>query len=176
MNALAAFLASALLSAIVPVTSWINFESQPECSCSSLDEWPAELLPAEARLEPRSPREERFARDFPGRIGVFALADGGTLVLRRVEQPTRQLHPAADCLRALGFAIEPGPIHAARDGTEWSTLTATRGGERLRVRERMLGADGRRWTDLSAWFWAAAFGRSAGPWWAVTEIEVGRDD
>ena len=44
-------------------------------------------------------------------------------------------------------------------------------GERLRVCERIEGADGAAFVDASAWFWAAASGRSIGPWRAVTVVE-----
>ena len=49
--------------------------------------------------------EQRFAERFPGRI--TRLTDGRQIVvLRDVAAPTRMLHPAADCYRALGYRIE----------------------------------------------------------------------
>ncbi len=49
--------------------------------------------------------EQRFAARLPGAIA--RTTDGRrTLVLRQVAMPTRMLHPAADCYRALGFRIE----------------------------------------------------------------------
>ena len=49
--------------------------------------------------------EQRFADRFPGSIA--RLTDGRQIVvLREVAQPTRMLHPAADCFRALGYRIE----------------------------------------------------------------------
>jgi hypothetical protein len=112
----------------------------------------------------------RFAADFPGEIGVFT--DGArTYVVRWVRTPTRKLHPAADCLRALGYKVQPMPIFAASDGSHWGSSSAQHGVEQLRVRERIVDSAGREWTDASAWFWAAAFGRSSGPWWAITIIE-----
>ncbi len=132
--------------------------------------WPTELVAPDWQAQPLAEREARFAREFPGEIAVFATPDGRTMVARRVLRPTRKLHPAADCLRAVGYTIEARPIYTAADGVEWGVCEATRGRERLRVRERLLGQDGRRWTDASAWFWAAAFGRASGPWWAITEL------
>lgn len=126
---------------------------------------PTELMP----VEPSS-REARFAADFPGRIGVFT--DGTrTYVVRWIRIPTRKLHPASDCLRALGYTVKPTPIFASADGTHWGTSSAQHGGEQLRVRERIIDSADHEWTDVSAWFWAAALGRSAGPWWTVTIFE-----
>ena len=49
--------------------------------------------------------EQRFAQAFPGHIA--RLTDGRQIVvLREVRQPTRMLHPAVDCFRALGYRIE----------------------------------------------------------------------
>ena len=132
--------------------------------------WPVELVAADWQAQPLAEREARFAREFPGEIAVFSTPDGRTVVARRVLRPTRKLHPAADCLRAVGYRIEARPIFTAADGVEWGVCEARREGERLQVRERLVGDDGRRWTDVSAWFWAAALGRARGPWWALTEL------
>lgn len=132
--------------------------------------WPRALVAAEWREQPLAEREARFAREFPGRIGVFATPDGRTVVVRQVLRPTRKLHPAADCLRAVGYDIEARPLFSAADGVEWGACEATREGERVQVRERLEGADGRRWTDVSAWFWSATLGGAGGPWWALTEL------
>ena len=49
--------------------------------------------------------EQRFALAFPGHIA--RLTDGRQIVvLREVRQPTRMLHPAVDCFRALGYRID----------------------------------------------------------------------
>lgn len=128
--------------------------------------------PIAARWQPRSlgPDEARFAKDFPGRIAVYADGDA-TCVVRWVGRPTRWLHPATDCLRAMGFSIRPGTILARNDGTRWGTAEAGRSERRLQVRERLASEDGRRaWTDVSAWFWHAAFHPDAGPWWVITEL------
>jgi hypothetical protein len=55
-----------------------------------------------------------------------------------------------------------------------SELIATRGSERLRVRERIYTAAGDSWTDVSSWYWQAVLERTTGPWWAITVAE--RDD
>ena len=47
-------------------------------------------------------------------------------------------------------------------------FTARKDGVALRVCEQIEDAAGRRFADTSAWYWAAAFGQSPGPWRAVT--------
>ena len=168
-KALAAFLALAALAATAPL--WPRARSSSADAAETEDAgWPAALVSAGWTPLPLGPREARFARDFPGRIGVFATPQGRTVIVRQVLRPSRRLHPAADCLRALGYIVTPGPLRRDADGGEWSTQTATRAGERLEVHERLLGADGRRWTDASAWYWSATLGQASGPWWAVTEL------
>lgn len=174
MKALCAFLLLSALAATAPLWPAAGTtEQSAQLASAAVDPahaWPAGLVAPDWTPLPLGPREQRFARDFPGRIAVFAASGGRTFILRRIDQPTRKLHPAADCLRAVGYTIEPRPIHRQADGVEWGELRATRGNDVLRVRERILGADGRRWTDVSAWYWSAALGRAAGPWWAVTEL------
>lgn len=171
MKALAAFLCLAALAASAPLWPRVSPKDPPP-SMDAVEAWPAELVsPAWTPLA-LGPREERFARDFPGRIAAFSAPDGRTLIVRELRQPTRKLHPAADCLRAVGYSIDPRPLHRQHDGVEWSELRATRDNDTLRVRERLVGADGRRWTDISAWYWSAALGRASGPWWAITELSA----
>jgi hypothetical protein len=117
-----------------------------------------------------NPRDTQFARQFPGQIAAFT--DGNsTWIVRWLAQPTRKLHPATDCLRATGYGVKPEPILAANGGTHWGVVTASRGNENLIIRERIIDAKGGEFTDVSAWFWAATFEKSSGPWWCVTRIE-----
>jgi hypothetical protein len=131
-------------------------------------DWPTHFRDRPLTQLPLSDLEERFARRFPGAVARFT--DGERmLVLRQVERPTRQLHPAFDCFKALGYTIErPRPVVDDR-GERWSCFDAARDGSRLRVCERMHDSEGREWTDTSAWFWAAQYG--GGPWWATTVVE-----
>ena len=132
--------------------------------------WPAtfegrSLVPLVA-----SEREARFAAGFPGRVAAFS--DGErTIVLRWVARETRKLHPALHCLRGLGYAVQPGPVWRDAGGHGWGTTVAVRDGRTRRVRERISDGTGREWTDVSAWWWDAWLGRSAGPWWAETVFE-----
>ena len=196
--------------------------------------------------------EQRFADRFPGSIA--RLTDGRQIVvLREVAQPTRMLHPAADCFRALGYRIEGerlelaahanapaaappaqpaqhndtaapllqtvalrvtnrlplgagedalgdargatphAPSRALQPATPGHGAAATRpvtsapnvqrcftarkGDVALRVCEQIEDAHGQRFADTSAWYWAAALGRSSGPWRAVTVTQpLGRSD
>jgi hypothetical protein len=110
--------------------------------------------------------EQRFADHFPGRIA--RLTDGRQIVvLRDVTAPTRMLHPAADCYRALGYRIEGEQLERSAASVQ-RCFTARKAGVALRVCEQIEDAQGQRFADTSAWYWAAAMGRSSGPWRAVT--------
>jgi hypothetical protein len=118
---------------------------------------------------PLSQREEVFADNFPGKIGKFT--DGSRVILMRwVTQPTRKLHPAADCFKAVGYRIRPQAIKKDLDGNVWGSFHGTRANEDLTVQERIHDSAGGSWTDVSSWYWAAVLGRTKGPWWAVTLI------
>lgn len=120
-------------------------------------------------LEP-SEREARFAAGFPGKVAAFT--DGErTILLRWVARETRKLHPAAHCLRGLGYSVRPGPVWRDAAGRNWGTTRAERGGRSWTVRERICDAAGGEWTDVSAWWWDAWRGCSGGPWWAATVFE-----
>lgn len=131
-------------------------------------EWPSEWDGAPLRPLALSPVEQRFASQFPG--AITRMTDGQhTLVLRRVDAPTRMLHPAADCYRALGFRIEQARLVRDEQERMWRCFVAERGGEAaLKVCERIVDAKGGAFTDSSAWYWAALAGQSSGPWQAVT--------
>lgn len=129
--------------------------------------WPTQLAGRPLRALPLGATEQRFAADFPGRIGRFS--DGEReIVIRWVSNQTRKLHPAIDCFRGIGYAITPQPLAVDADGVRWGRFVARRGEERLEVRERIHDASGNHWTDVSAWYWAATTGKSPGPWWAIT--------
>jgi hypothetical protein len=116
--------------------------------------------------------EQRFAARFPGAIARFS--DGErVIVLRRVQQPTRMLHPAADCFRGLGYRIERSGLERDAQQRLWRCFEAQgRDGQRLRVCERIEAPDGASFIDPSSWFWAAALGQSNGPWQAITVVEA----
>lgn len=121
--------------------------------------------------------EQRFAQNFPGQIARLT-NDEDVLVWRHVTRPTRMLHPAADCYRALGYRVSGEQLQAVRASTPiqkdgmWRCFTAEKNGQRLRVCEQLQDADGRVFTDTSAWYWAAALGQSSGPWQAITVAQA----
>lgn len=132
--------------------------------------WPTSFEGRPLRELPLSEREERFGAGFPGRIGRFT--DGQReLIVRWVAAPTRQLHPASDCFRGLGYATSPPELWREADGSGWQRFTASRGDVRLSVREAILEGSAGRWTEVSQWYWGAMLGQTRGPWWAITVAE-----
>jgi hypothetical protein len=135
---------------------------------ASFHEWPSHWDGVLLRPLALSEVEQRFADRFPGAIA--RLTDGRqTLVMREVNAPTRMLHPAADCYRALGYRIEQTRLERDAQARLWRCfVTEGPGAQKLRVCERIVDAEGTAFTDTSDWYWAAASGRSHGPWQAVT--------
>jgi len=135
---------------------------------ASLHDWPTEWDGRPLRQLPLSEVERRFADHFPGAIA--RMTDGRrVLVLRHVDAPTRMLHPAADCFRALGARIEQARLERDAQARLWRCFVTERAGApKMRVCERIVDADGTAFTDTSAWYWAALGGRTHGPWQAVT--------
>jgi hypothetical protein len=163
----AAFLVACALAALAPLVP------QPSAAADApaFPGWPSTFDGRPLRARPLLPREQRFAAGFPGRIATFG--DGRrAFVVRWVTRATRRLHPAADCFRGAGYAIEPRPLVRDAEGRAWGSFTAVRGTTRLRVRERIAGAaGGEAFTDASSWYWSALRGRGEGPWWAWTVVE-----
>jgi hypothetical protein len=139
----------------------------PATYASSGFELPAQWQGQALRPLALSEVEQRFARQFPGTLA--RLTDGRqVLVLRAVRRPTRMLHPAADCYRALGYGIAHQQLQLDRERGMWRCFEAARSGQRLQVCERIVDARGTGFTDASAWYWAALLGQSQGPWQAIT--------
>lgn len=132
--------------------------------------WPSSFEGSLLSPLPLAEREAGFVRDFPGRVARFT--DGRReIVVRWVVEPTRRLHPGADCFRGLGYAITPAESERDALGRRWGGFRAVKGAQTLRVRELIVSFDGRSWSDVSSWYWPAALGRSKGPWWAFTVAE-----
>ena len=131
-------------------------------------EWPREWDGVPLRPLALGELEQRFAQRFPGAIA--RMTDGKqVLVLRQVQRPTRMLHPAADCYRALGWRIEQARLERDADARLWRCFVTRRSGAPgIQVCERIVDAAGTAFTDTSAWYWAAASGQSPGPWQALT--------
>jgi hypothetical protein len=144
----------------------VQSEAAP-ASAGQATEWPDRWEGKPLRPLALSAVEQRFAARFPGRL--VRLTDGEqVLVLRDVRQPTRMLHPAADCYRGLGYRIAQAQLERDAQQRLWRCFVAERDGRRTRVCERIVDAQGRAFTDASTWFWAAQLGQSTGPWQAIT--------
>jgi hypothetical protein len=134
--------------------------------------WPTHWEGRPLRPLALTPQERTFAGAFPGAMARFT--DGSMEILfRRVDRPTRNLHPSSDCLRAWGYSVKPLPAQTAAPGHTWSCFLAKRNGESLQVREMVMTGNGEQsaqesWTDVSSWYWNAFLGRTKGPWTAVT--------
>ena len=132
--------------------------------------WPTQFEGRPLTELPLTGRDRRFADDFPGRIGRFT--DGShELIVRYTTRATRRLHPASDCLKAIGFSIDPLPARREHDGTTWGCFTARREHDALSVCEQIRDTNGRTWPDPSSWYWSALAGSSRGPWWSTTIVE-----
>lgn len=158
----------AVLAGVTPLMT--DKQSGPT-SAAAMHEWPTEWDGRALRPLAMSAVEQRFAAHFPGAIA--RLTDGRQqLVLRRVDQPTRLLHPAADCYQGLGYRIAGARLEVDAQQRRWRCFEATRDGRRLRVCERIVDGQGTDYTDASSWFWAAMLGRTQGPWLAVTTAQA----
>ena len=146
-------------------------KTQTTPTATTHGEWPTQWHGQSLQPLAMSAVEHRFAAQFPGRIARFAVDEGGELVLRDVNRPTRMLHPAADCWRGIGWRIDATRLESDADMLLWRCFEATRDGQRVRVCERIVDAQGNTFTDTSAWFWAASLDKSAGPWRAITRVE-----
>jgi exosortase len=135
-------------------------------------EWPTHFRGRPLTQLAPAPLDARFAHRFPGAIARFS--DGTqTLIVRRVDQPTRTLHPATDCFRAAGYSTTVSSAQLDETGEHWRCFVAARNGARVRVCERIVaGRFGAHegYTDVSAWYWSAL--ASTGPWWAITVISA----
>jgi hypothetical protein len=171
--ALAVFFAALLCTALLPLFAHGNSPSQGGNSANSNPEWAeAQWLPANASpvRQPLTTLEKRFASRFPGHIARFS--DGRHVwIVRVMNQPTRMLHPAADCFRGLGYEVEAPRVHGGAHERNWRCFAATKSGKRLNVCERIFDAKDGNWTDTSSWYWSAQLGMHGGPWWAVTQVE-----
>jgi hypothetical protein len=156
-----------LLCVVWSAASALHTRPEPPIS-AAFQEWPADWDGKPLRPLALGDVEQRFAAHFPGAIA--RLTDGQQiLVMRRVDKPTRMLHPAADCYRALGYGLAQARLERDVHARLWRCFVAERAdAQKLHVCERIVDAEGRAFTDTSAWYWAAASGRSNGPWQAVT--------
>ena len=162
------FIVACAVAAVMPFLA-ARSEQSPAASESVFYGWPDQFEEKTLKELPLTELEERFATDFPGKIGRFT--DGRReIVIRWVTEATRKLHPASDCFQGIGYSVKPLAMHRDKYGSLWSSFAATKGDERLRVYERIHDHSGRTWTDVSAWYWSA-LRTDSGSWWAITVAE-----
>ena len=168
MRAIILFLTGATIAALLPF--FHSGSSRQVEESGVFPGWPSTFEGAPLRELPLTERERRFSEGFPGRTARFT--DGRReLILRWVTRETNAVHSAATCLQAIGYTITPRPMLIDSAGARWSCFEATRDGERLDLRERIVDASGGEWTDLSHWFWATLLGETSGPWWTFSVAE-----
>lgn len=165
----ALFLILCAIAAVVPI---LTFKNLPVTAAAeqSFPGWPDVFEGRALTALPSSKMDEMFAREFPGRLQAFTNGNR-TVIMRWVTSPTRQLHPSSDCYKGLGYDIDWMPQLTDAGGCKWSVYSATKNGEKLKVRERIYDQEGNGWTDVSAWYWAASFRNTQPPWWTVTIVE-----
>ena len=130
-------------------------------------DWPTHFQGRRLQPLPLHERERAFLGGFPGAVARFT--DGEhEIVMRWVAQPTRELHPAADCYRGLGFEVGRPRIVNDGESAQWRCFDARSRSLMSEVCERIVDRAGGSWTDVSAWYWASTLGQSEGPWLVTT--------
>lgn len=131
--------------------------------------WPAQFDGKSLSVLSLNEMEQKFATDFPGRIGRFT--DGSReIIVRWVTEGTRKMHPASDCFQGLGYTVKPLPLRRDQNGVLWSSFSASKRSQELLVYERIYSDSGQTWTDVSSWYWSA-IRQESGSWWAITVAE-----
>jgi hypothetical protein len=140
-------------------------------TAAALRPWPASFEGRALTPMPPAPEDKLLAASFPGHVARFS--DGRRqIVLRQISSPTRRLHPARDCFRALGYDIAPAPMRLASGRGPASCFTARKAGRILRACEQVTDSDGRSSPDISSWYWSALLGSDSGPWLASLTVEA----
>jgi len=164
---MAAFLLAVTLAALAPLWDKAGTASAVGAGFPG---WPLDYDGRPLTQMPLTGREAAFAQDFPGRVGRFS--DGKReIIIRWVGAPTRRLHPAADCFRAIGFSIEPLPTRSDGRGAAMACFRASRKHETMAVCELIRDEQGQSWPDVSGWYWHALLGWSVAPWWSFVVAE-----
>jgi hypothetical protein len=166
--ATAALLLAALAAAIVPLVHRSN--GAAAAAGKTFPGWPAHYDGRPLAELPLTPREQAFLRDFPGRVGRFS--DGRReIIIRFIGAATRKLHPAADCLRGIGYRVTPTVPGKDADGATMACFRASRGEETFNICELIRDQHGASWPHVSAWYWSGMLGQSAPPWWSFVVAE-----
>jgi len=170
MRAFLLYLTACAVAALLPVLPMKTDSAVAREGGLLFAGWPTHIAERSLQELPLTKLEQRFMAGFPGRLARFS--DGKReIVIRWVTHETRKLHPAADCFKGVGYTVTPLPLWTDSENARWGSFAATRKGETLRVYERIYDEAGNSWTDVSSWYWAAFFGETSGPWWAITIAE-----
>jgi exosortase/archaeosortase family protein len=162
-----AFLLASFAAALIPALPMARTSSMPSSFGMSFPGWPTEFGGKALRPEKLQPREERYYRDFAGRIAKFT--DGKRqIIIRWLPENLGDFHMTQRCFRALGYELHAQPAWRDEHGQFWSTFHAIGTHESLVVHERILDTRGHAWTDESAWRWDVLWRKTGGPWWAYT--------
>jgi len=165
MNAARCLFVSMVLAAGAPLFAVQRAQRPPDASLARA--WPHEFEGRPLTRVALTAEEGRFLGDFPGAVARFT--DGQRdILMRRVTQPTRKLHPAEDCYRGWGFEVAAPRIHTDRDGYLWRCFTARRDGATRAICEQIRDDEGRSFTDVSSWYWSASLERTRAPWLVLT--------
>ena len=119
---------------------------------------------------PLSEREVKFADGFPGKVARFTSGEHQYVI--RLGAPQDETTSSSSRLFFAGRAIPSDRCRFELKATVNVGAASRPPGRAKRsdVCERIFDHDGNAWTDVSAWYWAATMGQSAGPWWAVTRV------
>jgi hypothetical protein len=89
--------------------------------------------------------------------------------VRRIAEPSRQVHPAEECYRATGWQVRPLPMRM-NDSLRWGCFEATRKAERVEVCQTIVDGAGRSWSDPGSWWWSTLWRPGGGPWKGVVMV------
>lgn len=169
---LPAFAAACMLAAVVPMlppsqADRQRAEAEAAAAEATFPGWPTSFEGKPLQPAPMQLREAKYYRGFPGKISKFSDGDR-QIIIRWVSASTRQFHLTTRCFRAIGYDLTPLAAYKDSNGNTWGSFRAVRGSEALTVREQITDAQGRSWSDESAWRWDLFWRRTSGPWWAYT--------
>ncbi|MBX9829706.1 MAG: hypothetical protein K2Y27_32530 [Xanthobacteraceae bacterium] len=163
-----AFLAAVLVTGLAPFVG--TARKQAPLAEKDFPGWPTQYEGHPLTPLPLTDREAGFVKGFPGKVGRFS--DGRReIIIRFVSAPTRLLHPSADCFRGAGFSVKPVAVKRDAAGAPMGCFRANRAGNDVTACEVIHDSHGGSWPDVSAWYWNALSGASAGPWWSYVIAE-----
>lgn len=150
--------------------STVDGASSSAVASTKFPGWPKTVFGLDLRALPDSPQDQVFLQGFPGKAARFQ-SGGAQVVMRWVNQESRQVHPSSDCYRGMGYEVSWLPILIDGKGHRWRHFTASKGNEELEIKELIYDEQSRSWSDVSSWYWDAATKKTQAPWWVLTVIE-----